>query len=185
MAIIEGRMTIEEFVEFIYLPENEGHDFEYISGYAVDILSSPFASSMAASFSAFVAGFVYDNELGHVTGAAGAYQVMGEYYMPDVGYISFDRVKEFDRNLWYCPQAPNLAIEVLSPMVSERLLMIKVGNYLAAGTVVWVVYPDQEEVAVYQAGKAVKVYTKNDTISGSNVLEGFSLDLKQIFKKIQ
>jgi Uma2 family endonuclease len=182
MAIAENRMSVEEFERFIYLPENHDRDFEYIAGYAVDILSSPYASSIAATFGALIAGFVYDNNLGHITGAAGAYQVMAEYYMPDVGFISYDRIQEFDKKLWYCPQAPNLALEVVSFMVSERLLMVKVGNYLAAGTVVWVVYPEQEEVAVYQSGKAVKVYSKEDTITSEAVLQGFSLELKHIFK---
>lgn len=182
MAINIRRMSVEEFDELVFTPEYIEKDFEYVAGEIVDVVSHPKSSKLAGKFLIKIGSFVYDNELGHVTGADGGYHVENERYMPDVAYISFERQPELESEEGYLPNAPDLAIEVVSPSDSERLLMVKVGNYLAAGTLVWVVYPEQEEVAVYQSGESVKVYTKADTLSAGDVLKEFSLDLKQIFK---
>lgn len=175
-------MTVEEYEEFIWLPENVDRDFEFIAGRAVDILTSPYASSIAAKFGMYIMGFVKEQKLGHVTGAAGAYRVSGEYYMPDVGYISYERVAKSDSDKWYCPLAPNLAVEVVSSSVETRNILIKVSNYLAAGTVVWVVFPDEVEVSIHIPGQAARVISADGEIDGGDVLPGFKLALKNIFK---
>lgn len=182
MTIDVRRITVEEFDVLVFTPEYIERDYEYIAGEVIDVVSHPKSSKLAGRCLRYIGAFVDDNELGHVTGADGGYRVENERYMPDVGYISFERQPELESVEGYLPNAPDLAVEVVSPSDSERLLMIKVGNYLAAGTVVWVVYPEQEEVAVYQSGQAVKIYAKDDTILGGTVLAGFSLDLKDIFK---
>lgn len=176
------RMTVEEFDVLVFTPEYIEGDYEFIAGEVIDVVSHPKSSKLAGKFLIKIGSFVYDNDLEHVTGADGGYHVENERYMPDVGYISFERQPELESVEGYLPNAPNLAVEVVSPNDSERLLMIKVENYLAAGTVVWVVYPEQEEVAVYQSGQAVKLYTKEDSILGGDVLAGFTLELKDIFK---
>jgi Uma2 family endonuclease len=57
-----------------------------------------------------------------------------------------------------------------------------VGNYLAVGTVVWVAYPDAEEVHVYVPGEKVQVLTRTDIFHGDPVLPGFELPLDRIFR---
>ena len=182
MTIDVQRVTVEEFDVLVFTPEYVEREFEYIAGEIVEVVSHPKSSKIGGRFLRYIGAFVDDNELGHVTGADGGYHVGNERYMPDVGYISFERQPELDSEEGYLPNSPDLAVEVVSPSDSERLLMVKVGNYLAAATVVWVVYPEQEELAEYQTGKAVKVYRKNDTITGGDILNGFSLELNKIFK---
>ena len=60
--------------------------------------------------------------------------------------------------------------------------MIKVGNYLAAGTVVWIVRPEKKTAEIYQPGKPVITLHEKDALDGGAVLPGLSIKLSDIFK---
>jgi Uma2 family endonuclease len=77
---------------------------------------------------------------------------------------------------------PQLAAEVETntTATSERRLRTKLYHYLAAGMVVWVVYPETEEVEIHQVGRAPQVLTIDDTLNGGEVLPGFSLPVRDI-----
>ena len=60
-------------------------------------------------------------------------------------------------------------------------LLLKVGNYLSAGTTVWVVYPDTQEVDVFQPGQSVRSLSANDTLTVEHLLPGFALPVSSIF----
>ncbi|MEO1291039.1 MAG: Uma2 family endonuclease, partial [Chloroflexota bacterium] len=113
--------------------------------------------------------------------ADGGYQVKDERYIPDVGFISKDRMSILEDSA-YISKAPDLAVEVVSPTDSQRLLTVKIGNYLAAGTTVWVVYPDDEAIDIYTPNQSVKRLEKTDTLEGGVILPEFSLKLTKIFK---
>jgi Uma2 family endonuclease len=131
----------------------------------------------------FVGAFVDDNDLGYVTGEAGLYIAGSERYAPDVAYISKTRQPELA-----CsgpnPKPPDLALEVLSDEDSARKidqLLTKISHYLAAGTVVWVVYPRSHLVKVYRTGQPVQVLGIEDSLD-SDLLPGFDLPLAQLFR---
>ena len=119
---------------------------------------------------------------GHLTGEAGGYIVAGEKYAPDVAYISKERQPELAKE-GYNPNAPDLAVEVDFPSsyTSQKMLNVKIANYLAAGTLLWVVYPETNEINVYMPGQPVKILGINDTLDGGNVLLGFTLAVKDVF----
>src|SRR5690606_14294167 len=101
---------------------------------------------------------------------------------PDVAFVS--RVKQ-DKLVGegYNPNPPDLAVEVVSPSDTDRRLSIKIGNYLAAGTIVWVVYPASNEVEVYEPNTPVKILGLDDELDGGDLLPGFSLKLKAILDR--
>ena len=178
--MLRERVSVEKFEAFISTQTDK--DFELIGREIIEVVSHSYASHIAAELLARIGIFVDDNQLGYYTGADGGYIVGDERYLPDVGFISNKRLKQPPSET-YIPLPPDLAIEVKSPTDQERLLTIKVSNYLAAGTVVWVVYPDEQEIHVHRAGHSVYIYTVKDTLIDNNVLSGFSLDLKRIFVK--
>jgi Uma2 family endonuclease len=180
MVIQNRPMTVEEFDEFVALPENEDRLFEFIGGEIVEVPSNPYSSKIAMRFGRHIGNFVDERDLGHVTGEAGGYMVSGERYAPDVAYISKARQPELVRE-GYNPNPPDLAIEVFSPSDSEKKLRIKLANYLAAGTVVWVAYPETKEIEVYVPGQPYKVVGIDDTLDGGAVLPGFKLAARDIF----
>ncbi len=178
MTLQRQQLTVEAFEHFTELPENAERLFEFVGGEIVEVPSNPYSSYIASRINRRVATFVEDNDLGFVTGEAGGYRVFGERYAPDVAFISKARQPELPHE-GYNPNPPDLAVEVVSPTDSEKRLSIKVGNYLAAETTVWVVYPLDKEVVVYKPGQPPQIVT--DVLDGGEVLPGFTLALKDVF----
>src|SRR5690606_22485094 len=132
--------SVEAFDQFVMLPENAEKLFEYIGGEIVEVPSNPYVSAIAMLIGSLILVFVREKKLGHVTGEAGGYMVAGERYAPDVAFISYVKQPQLVKQ-GYNPNPPDLAVEVVSSDRADELhmLRIKVTNYLAVGTVVWVV----------------------------------------------
>jgi hypothetical protein len=89
MTIGVCRLTVEEFDVLVFTPEYIERDYEFIAGEVIDGVSHPKSSKLAGKFLIKIGSFVYENDLGHVTGADGGYHVENERYMPDVGLYLF------------------------------------------------------------------------------------------------
>ena len=174
------RTTLEDFLRFISLPENDDRRFEYIEGEIVEVVTNNYCSLVAARILIKVGTYVERENLGYITGADGGYQVGDHRFLPDVGFISRQRQPEPCYEA-FNPNPPDLAVEVLSPTDKPKKVRAKLSNYTAAGTVVWLIDPDEKEVEVYIPGQAVKTYRLDDTLDGGDVLPGFSLAVKEIF----
>jgi Uma2 family endonuclease len=98
-----------------------------------------------------------------------------------VGYISKERQATLPYDEWFNPNPPELAVEVISPTDQDRMIRVKVANYLAAGTVVWVVYPPTKEIEVYRPGQSVDILSVEDTLDGGPVLPEFKLAVLEVF----
>jgi Uma2 family endonuclease len=172
--------TVEEFDQFVFLPENIDKTFEYIGGEIIEVVSNNYSSYIAARLLGELYAYLKTHPIGHITGADGGYMIEGERYIPDVAFISMQKQPQPSRAA-YNPIPPDLAVEVLSPGNTDREIRIKVANYLKAAVLLWVVDPDQKRVEVYQSGKAVQIAMINDTLIGADVLPGFTLTGKDIF----
>lgn len=173
-------MTDAEFDRFVMLPENRDRNFEFIAGEIVEVVSNSASSRTAAKMLSRVGVHVEDNHLGRVTGADGGYIVYGEKYIPDAAFVSYER-QAVAPNVPYNPVAPSLAIEVLSPGNTETEMTRKIGNYLAAGTVVWVADTDLQTIDVYTPNQPRKTLRIGDILDGGTVLPSFRLSVAQIF----
>jgi Uma2 family endonuclease len=181
MADQAQRMTVEEFERFAEMPENAHRRLEYIGGEIVEVISNNYSSLVAGNILFFIKLYLREHGIqGYVTGADGGYKVVGEDYIPDVGFVSATRQPKPSHDV-YNPIPPDLAVEVLSPSDEPDNTRIKIINYLAADTVVWVIDPDQKQVEVYMPGPAVKRLGMDDTLDGGDALPGFTLAVKAIF----
>ena len=106
---------------------------------------------------------------------------------PDVAYVSYQRwpksrsVPRTD-NAW--DVVPNLNVEVVSPNDKADEVQEKVDEYFRAGVeLVWVVYPPQSQIYVYQSPTQIRVLTVADELDGGNVLPGFRLRLAELFSE--
>ncbi len=188
---IRVRMSPEEFDEWVMRPENVDRLFELIDGFVVEknvsedgqMVSHFDSAELAQVIGTFLRLFLMTNPIGRLGGADGGFLVGAMRYIPDVGFIRHDRFPE-DYTGGYVSVAPDLAVEVISATDHEKNTLIKLGNYLAAKTVVWVVYPQAQEIQVYTPGVAPKILTMNDTLTGGEVLPGFSLSVRDIFKPL-
>lgn len=180
MGVSVRRYTVEEFEAFVLQPENADRRFEFVGGEIVEVVSNSYASETAANILAEIRMFIKGKNLGRITGADGGYVVAGERYIPDVAFISLARQSEPSREA-YNAIAPDLAVEVISPSDALHTLRIKISNYLAAGTVVWVVDPEKQVVEVHAPGQPVQVLDADGTLDGGAVLPGFTLKVSEIF----
>jgi Uma2 family endonuclease len=174
------RISLDTFDTLIRLPENADFNFEYIGGEMLPTISDWRASEIALTIGALIRVYLFQNPIGRASGADGGYEVSGERYIPDVGFVTHEKMGDTALQA-YLPFSPDLAIEVVSPTDTERKIMLKVVNYLAAQTIVWVVYPDNQEIWVHVPNQPVQILGINDTLDGGNLLPGLSIPLKMIF----
>ena len=180
MTVQVKRHTLQEFEALVDLLENADRLFEFIGGEIIEVPSNAYSSEVAARILTFIGMYLLQNKIGHVTGEHGGYVVGEDRYAPDVAYISKARQAELDRT-GYNPIPPELAVEVVSPSDRENLMLQKVANYMAVGTVVWVVRPNVQEVEIYAPGQPVRLLTTSDILDGGDLLPGFTLAVKDIF----
>lgn len=183
MAARERTYTVEAFEAFVDLPENADRLFEYIGGEIVEVPSNSYSSKIAITIATYIRMFMFENDMGHVTGEQGGYVVMGERYAPDVAFISYER-QPILSSTGYNPIPPDIAVEVVSSTrkSESQKLTIKLSNYLAAGTMVWIVRLESKAVEIHQAGKAAQSLDETGIIDGGEILPGFTLKVSDIFK---
>ena len=99
---------------------------------------------------------------------------------PDIAYftreqIRLGRINEVDI-------IPEFAIEVISTNDQIRQVRNKLNEYFKNGVkVVWLVYPNEQEVEVFTSYKQVKICTGDDICSASPVLPDFEISVSAIF----
>lgn len=107
---------------------------------------------------------------------------------PDIAFVSderwpIDRPKSSRANAW--DVVPDLTVEVISPNDFAQEQLEKVLEYFEVGVrLVWVVYPEQRHVCVYESPTKVRVLTSDDTLDGGVVLPGFQLRLDRLFDPV-
>lgn len=103
---------------------------------------------------------------------------------PDGAFVTYNRWAKGrlvpTENAW--DVVPDLAIEVTSPTDLADEIMQKIMEYFQAGVrLVWLVYPQQQLVYVYESPTQVRGLTRNDELDGGPVLPGFRLSLAELF----
>ena len=109
----------------------------------------------------------------------------GRKRRPDVAFVSFDRwplTRRVPRTEEW-EVIPNLAVEVVSRTDSVDYIVDKIAEYFHAGVErVWVVFPSQEQVYIYDSPNSVRILTRTDELSGGPVLPNFRLPLTELFE---
>jgi Uma2 family endonuclease len=170
-----ARTTVEEFEALAMQDERR---LESIGGEVVEMVSNNYASAVAANFIFYLKSYLLQKNInGFVTGADGGYKIGAERYMPDAG-LNLSPMKE--AAAWQ-ETPPDLAVEVVSPSDKLNVLSVKISHYLQAGVIVWVVYPDEQEVHYHEPGQVVKVFRREDTLTGGNLLPEFAVPVNDLF----
>ena len=105
---------------------------------------------------------------------------------PDVSFVLLPRGPGVTLTGRFVLNAPDIAVEVVSPSNSAAEIERKVGEYMAAGSQrVWAVHPatrrNPRRVVVHRADGSTTTYTGDDVITDEELLPGFSLPLSEIF----
>jgi len=104
---------------------------------------------------------------------------------PDLAFISYQRWAR-DRAVprtaaW--DVVPDLAIEIISPTNLASGVLVKVAEYFQHGVrCVWVVYPVEELVYVYDSVTSVSILMRADRLAVPSILPQFELPLENLFE---
>jgi len=101
---------------------------------------------------------------------------------PDVSFIRRGRLPDDRLPSGYCPVAPDLAIEVLSPNDRVYDIDARITDYLEAGVpLLWLVNPETRVVQViHPDGSSVRL-GEADQLTGGEVLPGFNCRVSDFF----
>jgi Uma2 family endonuclease len=101
---------------------------------------------------------------------------------PDVFYIAPQHLPDGGTPEGFWLQAPDLAIEVVSPSESANDIAEKVMEYLEAGVaVVWVIYPKSQQVMVHTPDYLTRTLRGQDTLQDQQLLPAFHYALRDLF----
>ena len=170
------KMTLEEFLE----SDLEG--YEYIEGKLVPMPPTSLEhGDVSMSLISLLNMYVRENQLGRVYMLDTGFRVGERVLMPDVAFISTDQLPA-DRSK-ASPVPPDLAVEVVSPKDKLYHVEEKAFAYLEAGAqLVWVIKPRSKTVMVYRSEIDITLLTRNDTLSGEEVVKGFSCQVAELFE---
>lgn len=100
----------------------------------------------------------------------------------DVAFVTKDRIASIGVPEQYFPEAPALAVEIVSPSDTADRVEDKARRWLAAGSrMVWVVYPAGSTVTVYRSLDNIRVLTSEQPLTGEDVVPGFSVPVAELF----
>ena len=101
---------------------------------------------------------------------------------PDVAFVRRERLEALGRTARYWSEAPDLAIEVISPNDRYTEVEEKVAEWLAAGTrMVVVANPRSRTVRVHRSTTDVVTLTMGDVLDGGDVVPGWRMPVAEIF----
>jgi Uma2 family endonuclease len=195
MVIRENIRTAEDLWELSHRPEYADLRLELSEGRLIVMSPAGWKHGGIASWLLRKVGdHVDENGLGMVTAAETGFILYKNpdprgkdtVRAPDVGYIAAARVPGDLDDLpdGFVPFAPDLAIEVVSPNDEKGEIEQKIAEYLRYGTrLVWVMYSARREVKVHAPGQKTKTLKIGDTLDGGDVLLGFKLPVREIFRK--
>ena len=173
--------------EALQLPD--GERYEVINGE----LRERNMSSLSSAISMVLGGLLREwmkgsGKRGWLTGEAGGFTIFpwaeGDVRMPDVAFTSRERAGAMPERGWFAV-SPELAVEIVSPNDRFSDAEDKARDYIRAGVdLVWVVVPNTESIQVWRKDGSRSVLQSGETLSGEDVLVGFSVAVADLFAEL-
>ncbi|APW64106.1 Uma2 family endonuclease [Paludisphaera borealis] len=121
-------------------------------------------------------GIAFDSSAGFVLPKGGTRS-------PDASWIRNERWNALTpkEKRGFAPICPDFAVELCSPSDDDATTSEKMREYIDNGLRLgWLLDPDKGRVEIHRPGRPVEVLDRPATLSGEDVLPGFTLDLKGI-----
>ncbi len=187
MVLEKQFISAEDFLGIVEQSDYDSRKVELVEGEIVDMpLPNPIHAAILATMSAELFTYVRENESGRVLvsdapfvlnrDAEGRDTLRGL----DIAYISAERLPgKLPRSPLHV--APDLAVEIISPSNKAEDIEKLIEQLLDAGTtLIWIVYPDLQRIAVHTKEGSFKLKV-SDSLSGGEVLPGFECRVADIF----
>lgn len=168
-------------------PFGDEDHYEVVNGQRVEIpRMGSYESDLANDLAFFLNQFARSHRLGKaVVEVLFRIEVAANLQRkPDVAYVSYDRWprgrKPAPKDAWNV--VPDLAVEVVSDSNSANEIQTKIQDYFRCGVrLVWVVYPNQEHIYVYESPTRIDVRLKEHVLDAGPIIPGFRLPLAELF----
>ena len=172
--------------DLIKLDARGGKCVELVDGAFVEKAMGFREGLLAMTIASILSSFVKPRDLGVVVGADATVELWsGLVRIPDVAFVSWDRLPDGIPEEAIPELAPNLAIEVLSRSNTQREMERKRSEYFQAGVkLVWIVDANSRTVRVFDSPDTFGELSEAETLDGGEVLPGFSVSVKDIFAEL-
>ena len=101
---------------------------------------------------------------------------------PDAAFVRKARIDAVGMTTKYFPEAPTLAVEVVSPGDSAKEVHAKARMWIESGCeAVWLIWPDDRSVTDYRSLDNIRVLKQDDTLEGGDVVPGFAVKVFELF----
>jgi Uma2 family endonuclease len=183
MVSIGNKLTLQEFLA---LPEGDVN-FEFVDGQAVPKVSPKyFHSTLQSALYRLIRAWCKGR--GRVVPEwAVLLKRQGEDWapVPDLIYISYERLPASWKRNEACPAIPELVIEIISPGQTMKEFEDKAKDYFDAGVSrVWVVDPEAIVINVLASEGTRKIYTDTMPIVDT-LFPGLELTTRQVFEEAE
>ncbi|MEG3871721.1 Uma2 family endonuclease [Microcoleus sp. MON2_D6] len=182
MIQTKTQLTLEEFFA---LPEGEGDiTYELIDEQAVPKMSpKKFHSRLTRSLIKLLEQWGEERgEIGVEWAVRLTRQGRNWVPVPDLLYVSYQRLSPDWNQDEACPVAPELVIEIISPEQTFGQLAAKARDYLDAKVLrVWVVDSKARSITVFYPDAAPQTYM-GDTLLTDPLFDGLEFTAKQLFQ---
>jgi len=162
---------------------HNGHKYllELVEGTLVEKAVGQYESQLAVLLVIEIGLFLRTHPLGVLIGADGGHRLdFGLVRMPDIAFISHERIAAMHGRPAVVPFAPDLAVEIISPGNTRKEMDRKLHEYFDAGVkLVWYVYPETQKVVAYRGIDQLRELTIDDSLDGEDVLPGFTLSIRE------
>ena len=130
-----------------------------------------------------LAKWVESTQLGEGFDSSGGFTLpSGAVRSPDVTWIENSKLAGIPSDIAFPLIVPDFVIELRSKSDSLTILQEKMQEYRANGVRLgWLVNPQQKQVEIYRLAQEVEVLQSPTTLSGEDVLSGFTLELSAIW----
>jgi len=153
------------------------------------LIIMPPSGGESSNQSSIVGGFLFvwsrQDGTGMTFDANGGYDLPnGATRAPDASWLLRTRWEALmpEQRKKFLPLCPDFLAEVLSPTDSLKETRAKMEEYIQNGTrLAWLINPRRKQVDVYRLGQEVEVLDTPVSLSGEDVLPGFTLNLVEIW----
>jgi len=182
-TVQEKSLTVEEFLR---MPD-DGNRYELVGGELVQMSPSGWDhSQIAGQIAGLLWQHVAANKLGRVGVAEPGFVLSRQpatVRVPDVAFVSSERLRQIADGSKFPEIAPDLAVEVISPNDSFSYVEQKAREWLAAGTrMVLVVDPATRTVYIYRGTGRESALGEGDTLDASDAVPGWRVPVRQFFE---
>jgi Uma2 family endonuclease len=183
MDVVRQQVAADELL----LMPDDGFRYELVKGELRRMIpAGNVHGRVTMSFAWRLARYVEENRLGTVYAAETGFRLSSDpdtVRAPDVAFVSRVRIEAIGEVEGFWPEAPDLAVEVISPGDSYSEVEEKVFAWIDAGTkMVVVINPQQRSATVYKSPTDITALAEADVLNGGDVVPSFELAVREIFE---